>query len=104
MSLDGPCLATGDKISCENVQWQILASWIMAAKLPNSNLNLLSISFDGGFLQFFPRKTWPKNPPPKKKRKIIHSEMFPLDFGRSLVLNKCDQIPKAGSVIVCGIR
>ena len=60
-------------------QEQILAVWILAAKLPNSDLKL-----EGDFPVFLPRKTAPQKKNPPKIPQTIHpgicSAKFPSDF------------------------
>ena len=67
-------------------QGQILAVWILATKLPNSDLNF-AVDF---FLLFFPRKKAWKNPPkiPRRIHPGLCSEKCPSDFCRSLFLKK----------------
>ena len=74
------------------IQGQILAVWILAAKLPNSDLNF---AVDFGVDFFFPSASRRKMPPSKNPPKIPHKihpgicpEKFPSDFCRSLLLTK----------------
>ena len=72
-----------------NRQGRILAVWILAPKLPNSDLKIAVDFWVVFFLLFFPRKRARKNPPKKNHGKIhpgIRSEKFPSDFCRSLLL------------------
>ena len=70
-------------------QGRILAVWILAAKLPNSDLKIAVDFWVDFFLLFFPRKKAQNNPPQIIHGKIhpgIRSEKFPSDFCRSLLL------------------
>ena len=71
-----------------NTQGGILAVWILAPKLPKSDLKIAVDFWVDFFLLFFPRKKARKNPP--KIHGKIHpgtrSEKFPSDFCRSLLL------------------
>ena len=49
--------------ACIVLQGRILAVWILAAKLPNSDLNFAVDFLVDFFLLFFPRKKARKNPP-----------------------------------------
>ena len=75
------------KFSLISQGW-ILAVWILAAKLPNSDLNFAGDFLVDFFLLFFPRKR-PEKIHQKIPRKIhpgLCSEKFPSDFCRSLPL------------------
>ena len=69
-------------------QSQILAVWILAAKLLNSDLNFAVDFWVDFLLLFFPRKKAQNNPPkiPRKIHPGLCSEKFPSDFCRSLFL------------------
>ena len=72
-----------------NPQGRILAVWILAPKLPNSDLKIAVDFWVDFFLLSFPRKKDQKNPEKKIPRKIhpgLCSEKFPSDFCRSLLL------------------
>ena len=63
-------------------QGRILAVWILAPKLPNSDLKIAVDFWVDFFLLFFPRKKARKNPPKNPRQKIhpgIRSEKFPSD-------------------------
>ena len=77
--------------STAKTQGRILAVWILAAKLPNSDLNF-AVDF---WVDFFLLFVLQRKRPPKIHQKIprkIHpglcSEKFPSDFCRSLFLTK----------------
>ena len=70
-------------------QGQILAVWILPAKLPNSDLNFAVDFLVDFFLLFSPRKNARKKIHQKIPRKIhpgLCREKFPSDFCRSLLL------------------
>ena len=76
----------------KNCQGQILAVWIFAAKLPNSDLNFVVEFWGGIFRPVFPKERGPKKfpPPPKKKAKFrknsprISAEAFSCKIGGKL--------------------
>ena len=70
------------------IQGQILAVWILAAKLPNSDLNF-AVDFLVDFSSFFCQGKRPEKIHQKIPRKLhpaLCSEKFPSDFCRSLFL------------------
>ena len=71
-----------------NSQGRILAVWILAAKLPNSDLNF-AVDFLVDFSSYFFQRKRPEKIHQKIARKIhpgLCSEKFPSDFCRSLFL------------------
>ena len=70
-----------------DVQGRILAVWILAAKLPNSDLNFaVDFSVDFFFL-FFPRKRARKNPPQNSPGTLFGN--IPLGFLQKPFLDRC---------------
>ena len=81
-------------------QGRILAAWILAAKLPNSDLNFAVDVLVDCFLLFFPRRKAQKNPPknPPRNSPGTCSEKFPSDFCRSLFLTVLKQVRNKNAI------
>ena len=75
--------------------------WILAAKLPNSDLNFAVDFLVDFFLLSSPRKSTKKNPQ-KKIHPELCSEKFPSDFCRSLFLRHFSESCKEQSSLVFG--
>ena len=75
--------------------------WVLAAKLPNSDLNF-AVDFWGDFFSYFIQGKRPKKIHKRIHREIhqkVSREKFPLDFCRSLLLTKKS---RDGDVFVAG--
>ena len=78
-------------------QDRILAVWILAAKLPNSDLNFAVDFLVDFFLLFFPRKKARKNPPknPPQNSPGTSFGKIPLGFLQKPSLEKeAERVPK----------
>ena len=76
-SFGNDTVAVAMRFAMKNGQGKILAVWILAAKLPNSDLNFVDFGVD--FLLFLSRK-WPRKIHQKIPRKLhpgVCPEMFP---------------------------
>ena len=79
-----PFFCTSFRFLCSRsgfCQGQIPAVWILAAKLPNSDLNFAVDFLVDFFLLFFPRKKAPKNPPKNPPQNPPHNSLGTL-FGK----------------------